>query len=123
MMSVWLNGILRTQKACYVVDDGDLRFCRPLAFVREQDTKQFGEPGEGVCEFCLLTPFSYRKEAARHQRDVPGLLQRAQGACTHQDAAQESGGAVPAHVRLHAESYGSINGTLPLLTRVYCCVI
>lgn len=41
MMSIWLNGRLRTQKACYIVDAGDLRFIRPLAFVREADLKDF----------------------------------------------------------------------------------
>jgi tRNA(Ile)-lysidine synthase TilS/MesJ len=39
MMSFWLNGKLRTQKACYVVDEGDLRFIRPFAYVRERDLK------------------------------------------------------------------------------------
>lgn len=57
MMSFWLNGILRTQKACYVVDDGDLRFCRPLAFVREQDTKQFGK---GFVDHTQTHTFAFR---------------------------------------------------------------
>ncbi len=72
MMSFWLNGILRTQKACYVVDDGDLRFCRPLAFVREQDTKQFGRilsithkhrHSRSALKISLL-PLSHREEVA-----------------------------------------------------------
>ena len=41
MMSFWLNGKLRTQKACYTVDEGDLRFIRPFVWVREADLKQF----------------------------------------------------------------------------------
>ncbi len=49
MMSFWLNGKLRTQKACYVVDEGDLRFIRPFAHVREADLKVRAAPAFSFC--------------------------------------------------------------------------
>jgi tRNA 2-thiocytidine biosynthesis protein TtcA len=41
VMSAFRNGIMRTMKACYNVDKGDLRVIRPLVFVRENITRAY----------------------------------------------------------------------------------
>ncbi|CAG9313841.1 unnamed protein product [Blepharisma stoltei] len=43
VMSAFHNGLLRTMKASYVNDKGDLRVIRPLVYVREKLTKEFAE--------------------------------------------------------------------------------
>ncbi|KAK2174789.1 hypothetical protein NP493_777g01038 [Ridgeia piscesae] len=42
-MSAFHNGILRTMKAHYTVQEGDLRVIRPFVFVRERDLKTFAQ--------------------------------------------------------------------------------
>ena len=66
MMSFWLNGKLRTQKACYTVDQGDLRFIRPFCWVREADLKEFAVEKKlpVISESCPAC-FSEPKERAR----------------------------------------------------------
>jgi tRNA(Ile)-lysidine synthase TilS/MesJ len=41
IMSALHNGQLRTMKAHYTNDDGDIRIIRPMAYVRESQTKEF----------------------------------------------------------------------------------
>jgi selenocysteine lyase/cysteine desulfurase/tRNA(Ile)-lysidine synthase TilS/MesJ len=41
IMSALHNGYLRTQKAHYLIDEGDLRVIRPMIYVREKDLKLF----------------------------------------------------------------------------------
>jgi tRNA 2-thiocytidine biosynthesis protein TtcA len=41
VMSAFRNGILRTMKANYTVDKGDLRVIRPLVFLRENSTRAY----------------------------------------------------------------------------------
>jgi tRNA(Ile)-lysidine synthase TilS/MesJ len=41
LMSAFHNGRLRTMKAHYVIDAGDLRVIRPLVYVRERQTADF----------------------------------------------------------------------------------
>ncbi|VAW64135.1 tRNA(Cytosine32)-2-thiocytidine synthetase [hydrothermal vent metagenome] len=41
MMSAFHGGQLRTMKAHYVTDDGDLRVIRPLVYARERQTRDF----------------------------------------------------------------------------------
>jgi tRNA 2-thiocytidine biosynthesis protein TtcA len=41
VMSAFHNGCLRTMKACYTVDKGDLRVIRPLVYCREALFKDF----------------------------------------------------------------------------------
>ncbi|KAL9649867.1 hypothetical protein ABK040_009679 [Willaertia magna] len=41
IMSIFHNGFIRTMKANYTIDAGDLRVIRPLIYVREADTKKF----------------------------------------------------------------------------------
>lgn len=66
MMSFWLNGKLRTQKACYMVDEGDLRFIRPFVWVREADLKAFAlEKKLPVISETCPACFSEPKERAR----------------------------------------------------------
>jgi len=41
VMSAFRNGMLRTMKAHYMNDDGDVRIIRPLALCREKDTREY----------------------------------------------------------------------------------
>jgi tRNA(Ile)-lysidine synthase TilS/MesJ len=43
VMSVFHNGYLRTMKANYTIDKGDLRVIRPLVYCRENLFKDFAE--------------------------------------------------------------------------------
>lgn len=43
VMSAFHNGQLRTMKACYTIDKGDLRVIRPLVTCREKLFKEFSE--------------------------------------------------------------------------------
>jgi len=43
MMSTFHNGLMRTMKANYTVQEGDLRVIRPLVYVREKALRQFAE--------------------------------------------------------------------------------
>lgn len=41
VMSIFHNGYMRTQKANYTIDEGDLRVIRPMIYVRERVLKKF----------------------------------------------------------------------------------
>lgn len=61
MMSIFHNGLLRTQKACYVNDTGDLRVIRPFCYVRERDIKRFAYDNKlpiiaENCPACFTAP-------------------------------------------------------------------
>lgn len=61
VMSAFYNGWLRTMKANYTIDSGDLRVIRPLAFVRERFTRQFATDSgmpiiEENCPACFDAP-------------------------------------------------------------------
>ena len=43
LMSLFHNGRLRTMKANYTVQEGDLRIVRPFVYVREKQLRQFAE--------------------------------------------------------------------------------
>ena len=43
LMSCFHNGRLRTMKANYVNNDGDVRIIRPLCYARERQTRAFAE--------------------------------------------------------------------------------
>jgi tRNA 2-thiocytidine biosynthesis protein TtcA len=65
LMSVFYNGQLRTMKAHYVNDAGDLRIIRPFAYVRERQTADFarraGLPVIGDnCPACFRMPTQRR---------------------------------------------------------------
>ena len=60
-MSIFNNGLLRTMKANYVNDKGDLRIIRPLVYVRERLTKNFAEDAKlpvitENCPACFAAP-------------------------------------------------------------------
>lgn len=61
MMSAFHGGSLRTMKAHYVNDAGDLRVIRPMAYVRERQLVKFAEQGElpviaDNCPACFSKP-------------------------------------------------------------------
>ncbi len=61
MMSAFHGGSLRTMKAAYVNDAGDLRVIRPLAYARERQLARFAEQAElpiimDNCPACFSKP-------------------------------------------------------------------
>lgn len=66
MMAAFHNGFLRTMKANYTVDGGDLRVIRPFVFVRERDLRTFAERVElpVIAENC---PGCFEAPKERHR--------------------------------------------------------
>lgn len=61
MMSAFHGGQLRTMKANYVIDKGDLRVIRPLVYARERQTREFSNNAElpviaDSCPACFAMP-------------------------------------------------------------------
>jgi len=61
MMSAFHGGQLRTMKANYVIDEGDLRVIRPLVYARERQTREFSNKAElpvipDSCPACFAMP-------------------------------------------------------------------
>jgi len=61
LMSAFYGGKLKTMKAHYTNDDGDLRIIRPLVYVRERQTRDFAEHAEmpiipDSCPACFAMP-------------------------------------------------------------------
>jgi hypothetical protein len=61
LMSVFRNGVMRTMKANYAVEQGDLRVIRPLTYVRERTTEQLAREFQvpiisDNCPACFATP-------------------------------------------------------------------
>ena len=61
LMSAFHGGQLRTMKAHYRIDAGDLRVIRPLAYVRERQTRDFAQSTElpiilDSCPACFRMP-------------------------------------------------------------------
>ncbi|MDJ0805779.1 MAG: ATP-binding protein [Gammaproteobacteria bacterium] len=61
MMSIFHGGQLRTMKACYTNDDGDLRIIRPLVYCRENQTGAFAQAAglpiiPDSCPACFTAP-------------------------------------------------------------------
>jgi len=61
MMSAFHGGQLRTMKAHYVIDEGDLRVIRPLVYARERQTREFSASAElpviaDSCPACFSMP-------------------------------------------------------------------
>ena len=65
MLSAFHGGSLRTMKAHYVNDAGDLRVIRPMAYVRERQLVRFAEQGElpVIADNC---PACFSKPTQRH---------------------------------------------------------
>ncbi len=82
LMSLFHGGQLRTMKAHYRNDAGDLRIVRPLVYVRERQTAAFAaEAGLPVvpdsCPACFTAPTRrahYKTLLAREERDNPQLF-------------------------------------------------
>nr|CAB3260581.1 uncharacterized protein LOC100175538 [Phallusia mammillata] len=66
LMSAFHNGLLRTMKANYTVQEGDLRVIRPFIYVRETDTRQFAESAKlpVIAENC---PACFEAPKERHR--------------------------------------------------------
>jgi len=61
MMSAFHGGQLRTMKANYVIDEGDLRVIRPLVYARERQTREFSNSAAlpvipDSCPACFAMP-------------------------------------------------------------------
>lgn len=83
MMSAMFNGRLNTMKASYMINQGDLRVIRPLAYTREKETRDFSyAAGLPVinenCPACFEEPKERRhvkKLLAREESMAPKLFQ------------------------------------------------
>ncbi|XP_028516147.1 uncharacterized protein LOC110243543 [Exaiptasia diaphana] len=66
LMSAFHNGLLRTMKANYTVQEGDLRVIRPLVFVREKELRQFADKAKlpVIAENC---PACFEAPKERHR--------------------------------------------------------
>jgi tRNA 2-thiocytidine biosynthesis protein TtcA len=82
LMSLFHGGQLRTMKAHYVNDAGDIRIIRPLAYCRERQTADFASRAglpvvADSCPTCFSTPTrrEHMKELlAREEADYPHLF-------------------------------------------------
>ena len=82
LMSIFHGGQLRTMKAHYVNDKGDIRIIRPLVYCRERQTADFAQKAElpvvpDSCPACFSAPT--RREhmkalLAREEADYPHLF-------------------------------------------------
>jgi tRNA(Ile)-lysidine synthase TilS/MesJ len=81
-MSMWHGGQLRTMKAHYRNDDGDLRIIRPLIYVRETQTAAFAATAQlpvvpDSCPACFSAPtqrLHMKDLLAREERVNPHLF-------------------------------------------------
>ncbi|XP_071087136.1 uncharacterized protein [Haliotis cracherodii] len=66
LMSFFHNGVIRTMKAHYTVQDGDLRVIRPFVFVREKELRNFAEKNKlpVIAENC---PACFEAPKERHR--------------------------------------------------------
>ena len=83
VMSAFHNGCLRTMKACYTVDKGDLRVIRPLVYCREALFKDFALKTKlpiiaDNCPACFSAPKERHRikiMLAQQENLFPGLFQ------------------------------------------------
>ncbi|XP_067663197.1 uncharacterized protein [Haliotis asinina] len=66
LMSFFHNGVIRTMKAHYTVQEGDLRVIRPFVFVREKELRNFAEKNKlpVIAENC---PACFEAPKERHR--------------------------------------------------------
>eukprot|EP00940_MAST-03C_sp_MAST-3C-sp2_P001477 g1477.t1 len=78
IMSAFNNGSLRTMKANYTIDEGDLRVIRPLVYVREIEMRKYSLAARlpVINENC---PACFEAPKERHR--VKKLLQQEESAC------------------------------------------
>jgi tRNA 2-thiocytidine biosynthesis protein TtcA len=82
LMSLFHGGQLRTMKAHYLNDAGDIRIIRPLAYCRETQTAAFAAAADlpvvaDSCPACFSAPTqrAYMKQLlAREERNIPHLF-------------------------------------------------
>jgi tRNA 2-thiocytidine biosynthesis protein TtcA len=82
LMSAYYNGRLKTMKAHYRIDAGDLRVIRPLVYVRERQTADFaarsGLPAiRDNCPACFSMPtqrFAIKAQLAEKEKEHPPLF-------------------------------------------------
>ncbi|KAA3677190.1 uncharacterized protein DEA37_0001238 [Paragonimus westermani] len=82
VMSCFHNGVLLTMKANYTIRQGDLRVIRPLAFVREQQTRKFADTAKlpiipENCPACFEAPkerFRVKRMLAEQELLFPRLF-------------------------------------------------
>jgi len=88
LMSLFHGGQLRTMKAHYVNDDGDIRIIRPLVYVRERQTADFVAAAElpvvpDSCPACFSAPTQrerMKQILAREERQNKQLFSSLQNA-------------------------------------------
>jgi tRNA 2-thiocytidine biosynthesis protein TtcA len=82
LMSAFRNGVLRTMKAHYVNDEGDVRVIRPLALLREADTRAYAAACAlpvipDTCPACFSGPtarYAAKRLLAREEAAHPTLF-------------------------------------------------
>jgi tRNA(Ile)-lysidine synthase TilS/MesJ len=82
MMSIFHGGQLRTMKAHYRIDAGDLRVIRPLAYCRERQTRTYAEAAAlpvvpDSCPACFQQPTQrdyFKALLAREEHENPRLF-------------------------------------------------
>lgn len=82
LMSAFFGGTLKTMKAHYVIDAGDLRVIRPLVYVRERQTADFARRAGlplaiDSCPACFRMPtqrLEMKKLLANLEGQHPGLF-------------------------------------------------
>jgi tRNA 2-thiocytidine biosynthesis protein TtcA len=102
LMSAFHGGQLRTMKAHYRIDAGDLRVIRPLVFVRERQTRDFAAAAElpvipDSCPACFTKPTQrehMKALLAREEAEHPRLFRNLRTAL---DPLMREGGPVDAH--------------------------
>jgi len=116
LMSALHNGALRTMKAHYANDEGDVRVIRPLVYVREAEAERFAEDAHlpivaENCPACFDSPKErYRIKCllATQEAIFPRLFGVLQGTLLPLMEPQ-----VEAFLRLRREAFGKMGGNNP----------
>ena len=82
LMSAFFGGKLKTMKAHYIIDDGDLRVIRPLVYARERQLRDFAESAAlpviaENCPACFAMPTQrehMKQLLAREEQQNPNLF-------------------------------------------------
>ena len=82
MMSAFHNGKIKTMKANYLNDRGDVRVIRPLVFVRENQLREFSIQSKlpiiiDNCPACFSKPTEreyYKQLLKKEEKRVPNLF-------------------------------------------------
>jgi len=86
LMSALYSGSLKTMKACYLNDAGDIRIIRPLVYARERQTADFAQKAQlpliqDNCPACFSAPTQREhvktllaNEELEHEHVFPNLL-------------------------------------------------